>query len=65
VRAAYQQRCVTLGEQVRVELPGQSVLVGTAVEIDTEGRLVVLSDGQRRALSVGDVTHVRPAHRRE
>ncbi|MEO7194951.1 MAG: biotin--[acetyl-CoA-carboxylase] ligase [Pseudonocardiaceae bacterium] len=60
VREAYQQRCATLGEQVRVELPAQPALIGTAVEIDTEGRLVVLVGGQRRALSVGDVTHVRP-----
>jgi BirA family transcriptional regulator, biotin operon repressor / biotin---[acetyl-CoA-carboxylase] ligase len=59
LREAYQQRCATLGEQVRVELPGRSELTGTAVEIDTEGRLVVLSGEQRRALSVGDVTHVR------
>jgi BirA family transcriptional regulator, biotin operon repressor / biotin---[acetyl-CoA-carboxylase] ligase len=59
LREAYQQRCATLGEQVRVELPGQPALTGTAVEIDTEGRLVVLSGGWRRALSVGDVTHVR------
>lgn len=59
LREAYQQRCATLGEQVRVELPGQPALTGTAVEIDTEGRLVVLSGGQRRALSVGDVMHVR------
>jgi BirA family biotin operon repressor/biotin-[acetyl-CoA-carboxylase] ligase len=62
LREAYLQRCATLGEQVRVELPGPSVLTGTAVDVDTEGRLVVLqSDGQRRALSVGDVTHVRSA----
>lgn len=63
LREAYQQRCATLGEQVRVELPGQPALTGTAVEIDTQGRLVVLSGGQRRALSVGDVMHVRGAHR--
>jgi BirA family biotin operon repressor/biotin-[acetyl-CoA-carboxylase] ligase len=61
VDQAYRQRCVTLGEQVRVELPGQLVLTGSAVDLDTEGRLVVLSGGQRHALAAGDVTHVRPA----
>jgi BirA family biotin operon repressor/biotin-[acetyl-CoA-carboxylase] ligase len=61
LREAYRKHCATLGEQVRVELPEQPTLVGTAVDVDTEGRLVVLSAGQRRALSVGDVTHVRPA----
>jgi len=59
LREAYQQRCVTLGEQVRVELPRGGELTGTAGEIDTEGRLVVLSGGQRHALSAGEVTHVR------
>lgn len=59
LREVYRQRCATLGEQVRVELPGQSELTGTAVDVDTDGRLVVLSKGQRRALSAGEVTHVR------
>ncbi|MFN2478459.1 MAG: biotin--[acetyl-CoA-carboxylase] ligase [Pseudonocardiaceae bacterium] len=62
LRDAYRKHCATLGERVRVELPGQPELIGTAENVDTEGRLVVvLSDGQRRALSVGDVTHVRVA----
>lgn len=60
LRDAYRKGCATLGERVRVELPGQSELIGTAEDIDAEGRLVVLADGKRRALSVGDVTHVRP-----
>jgi BirA family biotin operon repressor/biotin-[acetyl-CoA-carboxylase] ligase len=61
LRDAYRQRCATLGQPVRVELPGQPVLTGTAVDVDTKGRLVVLAGGVRRALSAGDVTHVRPA----
>jgi BirA family biotin operon repressor/biotin-[acetyl-CoA-carboxylase] ligase len=61
LREAYRQRCATLGKQVRVELPGQVELIGTAVDIDTAGRLVVSSGSERRALSVGDVTHVRAA----
>ncbi|MGH3767419.1 MAG: biotin--[acetyl-CoA-carboxylase] ligase [Pseudonocardiaceae bacterium] len=61
LREAYRQRCVTLGAQVSVELPAQPALVGTAEDIDIEGRLVVRTAGQRRALSVGDVTHVRMA----
>lgn len=62
LRDAYLQRCATLGEQVRVELAGQPAVTGSAVDVDTEGRLVVLlAGGQRRALSAGDVKHVRPA----
>ncbi|HKR49063.1 MAG TPA: biotin--[acetyl-CoA-carboxylase] ligase [Pseudonocardiaceae bacterium] len=61
---SFRQRCATLGEHVRVELPGQPTVTGTAVDLDTEGRLVVLSGGQRHALAAGDVTHVRSAHQR-
>ncbi len=61
LREAYRQRCATLGELVQVELVGQPALTGTVVDVDTEGRLVVLSGGQQRALSAGDVTHVQAA----
>jgi BirA family biotin operon repressor/biotin-[acetyl-CoA-carboxylase] ligase len=60
-REAYRQYCATLGKQIRVELPGQPELTGTAIDVDFEGRLVVESGGQRRALSAGQVTHVRVA----
>ncbi|MGH4024372.1 MAG: biotin--[acetyl-CoA-carboxylase] ligase, partial [Pseudonocardiaceae bacterium] len=59
LREAYRQRCATLGEQVRVELPGDSAVTGRAVDLDTEGRLVVLTAGGPQALAAGDVTHVR------
>ncbi|MFN2496388.1 MAG: biotin--[acetyl-CoA-carboxylase] ligase [Pseudonocardiaceae bacterium] len=59
LRTAYRQHCATLGEQVRVELPGQPALTGTATDLDSTGRLVVRSGGQRHALSAGDVTHLR------
>jgi BirA family biotin operon repressor/biotin-[acetyl-CoA-carboxylase] ligase len=62
LREAYQRHCATLGEQVRVELPGAPVLVGTAVEVDLHGRLVLRCAGQLRALSAGEVRHVRSAH---
>jgi BirA family biotin operon repressor/biotin-[acetyl-CoA-carboxylase] ligase len=61
LREAYRQRCATLGEQVRAELPGQTAFTGTAADIDTDGRLVVLSGNQQRVISAGDVTHVRVA----
>lgn len=63
LREAYRQRCATLGEQVRVELPGQLPLTGTAVDVDTDGRLVVQSGNEQAALSAGDVTHVRVTQR--
>ncbi|GAA1097081.1 biotin--[acetyl-CoA-carboxylase] ligase [Tsukamurella spumae] len=61
-RAAYLDACVTVGQRVRVELPADEVLLGTAVDVDPEGRIVVADDaGARHVLSAGDVTHLRPA----
>lgn len=53
--------CSTLGQEVRVELPGGDVLRGTAVGIDGTGRLRVQSsaDGRITAVAAGDVTHLR------
>lgn len=52
----YRDRCITLGAQVRAELPGGQVLTGTATDVDGSGRLLI--DG--RPVSAGDVTHLRP-----
>jgi BirA family biotin operon repressor/biotin-[acetyl-CoA-carboxylase] ligase len=53
--------CVTLGHEVRVQLPGGDDLVGTATSIDDTGRLVVRRsvDGALQAVAAGDVTHLR------
>jgi len=61
VRALYRNSLVTIGEQVRVELPGDAApLHGRAVDVDDAGRLgVVDADGARHDLEVGDVVHVR------
>ncbi|MFD0272610.1 biotin--[acetyl-CoA-carboxylase] ligase [Kitasatospora sp. NPDC127111] len=61
---AYTDRCTTLGREVRVHLPGDRELLGEAVAIDGDGRLVVRTpDGARRAVGAGDVVHVRPEPR--
>ncbi len=61
-RAEYLAECVTVGQRVRVELPADEVLLGTAVDVDVEGRIVVQDEaGKRHVLSAGDVTHLRPA----
>lgn len=52
-------RCVTLGLAVRVSLPGERMLQGTAASLDADGRLVVVVDGVEHAVSAGDVVHVR------
>lgn len=55
VREAYVAASSTIGATVRVTLPDSATLEGTATAIDADGRLVV--DG--RAISAGDVVHVR------
>jgi BirA family biotin operon repressor/biotin-[acetyl-CoA-carboxylase] ligase len=58
-RAAVQTVCGTIGREVRVSLPDGSAVVGRAVRLDDDGRLVVDSVAGERALSAGDVVHVR------
>lgn len=57
----YRRELYTLGKRVRVELP-KGEIVGTAVDVEPDGRLVVLDDcALSHRLSVGDVVHLRPA----
>ena len=51
----YRQVCATIGQRVRVELPGGASVEGTADDVDADGRLVV--DGA--AYAAGDVIHLR------
>ena len=59
--AAYRAASVTLGRDVRAELPGGGELTGMAVDIDRHGRLVVRTAEGDRPVAAGDVIHVRPA----
>ncbi|GEB54123.1 biotin--[acetyl-CoA-carboxylase] ligase [Streptomyces cacaoi] len=59
---AYAAGCVTLGRTVRVELPGGKDLVGEAVAVDGDGRIVIASEhGVQQPVAAGDVVHLRPA----
>ena len=55
-RTAYRETCGTVGQRVRVELPGGTSVEGTAEAVDEDGRLVVDST----AYGAGDVVHLRP-----
>ncbi len=61
ISSRYRDTLVTIGEWVRVELPGDSPpLHGRATAVDPAGRLVVIdAAGRRHVLDVGDVVHVR------
>lgn len=60
IRAQARARCLTLGRSVRIELPGGDQLLGTAVDLDADARLIVADqEGVARSVAAGDVTHVR------
>jgi BirA family biotin operon repressor/biotin-[acetyl-CoA-carboxylase] ligase len=62
LRADYRAGCATLGSEVKVELPGGTVLHGIAEDVDRDGRLLLLDPaGHRRAVAAGDVVHLRPS----
>ena len=52
---AYRSSCVSIGKQVRVELPGGETYEGIATDVDADGRLIVGD----RAFAAGDVVHLR------
>lgn len=56
---AYRTRLLTLGQRVRVELPGDQVLIGTATGVDEDGRIFVDDGTTTHTLDVGDVVHLR------
>jgi BirA family biotin operon repressor/biotin-[acetyl-CoA-carboxylase] ligase len=59
LRAAWRARSATLGRRVRVDL-GPAVVEGVAEDVTAEGHLVVRTDGgDRRAITTGDVVHLR------
>lgn len=58
----YRRHCLTLGQDVRVELSGDKELVGTARYLETDGTLVVRdAEGHDHSVPAGDVVHLRAA----
>lgn len=55
----YRELSVTVGEQVRAELPGGQVWEGVATQVDDDGRLVIATDDGPRVVGAGDVIHAR------
>lgn len=56
---SYADACVTVGQDVRVDLPDGSVLTGRATGVDPGGRLVVDGPDGPTPVAAGDVVHVR------
>jgi BirA family biotin operon repressor/biotin-[acetyl-CoA-carboxylase] ligase len=60
LQEAYAAGCATLGRTVRAELPGGEELVGEAVAVDSDGRLVLATEqGVQRPIAAGDIVHLR------
>jgi BirA family biotin operon repressor/biotin-[acetyl-CoA-carboxylase] ligase len=56
----YRRNCVTLGQEVRVELTGDVEVLGTARYLETDGTLVVRdAEGHDHSVPAGDVVHLR------
>jgi BirA family biotin operon repressor/biotin-[acetyl-CoA-carboxylase] ligase len=56
-----QKVMVTLGQQVRAELPNGGEIIGEAFGLDSFGALKVReADGTEHVVSAGDVVHLRP-----
>ncbi|MGV9993983.1 biotin--[acetyl-CoA-carboxylase] ligase [Streptomyces sp. NPDC003374] len=62
LQETYAAGCATLGRQVRAELPGDRSVVGEALAVDGDGRLVIATrEGVREPVGAGDIVHLRPA----
>ena len=62
LRGAYADACVTIGRDVRAELPGDRIVTGRASGVDRAGALLVATADQGEvAVGAGDVVHLRPA----
>lgn len=60
--ADFRDACVTVGLEVRVDLPDGSSFTGRATSVRSDGELEVVEDsGVRHVVAAGDVRHVRPA----
>jgi len=60
LREDYRVVCATIGSPVRIEQPGGTSTVATAVDVDTDGRLVIRDGtGATRQVAAGDVVHLR------
>ena len=59
---AYTRACVTIGRDVRAELPGDRTVTGRASGVDGAGALLVTTVEQGvLPIGAGDVVHLRPA----
>jgi BirA family biotin operon repressor/biotin-[acetyl-CoA-carboxylase] ligase len=61
LRAQVREKCATLGLEVRAIMPGDNEVVGKAIDIDHDGRLLINVAGENTiyAVGAGDIVHLR------
>lgn len=59
VLPAWRESAITLGRRVRVETPGGDI-VGTAIDVEFPGTLVVETETGEERVTAGDCEHLRP-----
>jgi BirA family transcriptional regulator, biotin operon repressor / biotin---[acetyl-CoA-carboxylase] ligase len=61
LRTAVREQCSTIGQQVRATMPGDNEVVGKAIDIDADGRLLINVAGENTlyAVGAGDIVHLR------
>ena len=59
LRDRYRSCCITLGRQVRAELPGGGAITGTALDVDEAGSLRLRTPDGPRTVSAADIVHLR------
>ena len=61
LRAQATAGCGTIGRKVRALMPGDQVVEGNAIDLDTSGRLLIAVAGQEQfyAVAAGDIVHLR------
>ena len=61
LRAQVREQCATLGLEVRAIMPGDNEVVGKAIDIDHDGRLLINVAGENTlyAVGAGDIVHLR------
>jgi BirA family biotin operon repressor/biotin-[acetyl-CoA-carboxylase] ligase len=61
LRSQVREVCGTIGQEVRAIMPGDSEVIGKAIDIDSTGRLLINVAGENTlyAVGAGDIVHLR------
>jgi len=61
LRDQVREACVTLGQEVRAIMPGNTEVIGRAIDIDATGRLLINVPNENTLYTVGagDIVHLR------